>query len=36
MVKILNRGDGAIPEIFQDALGVSFDPNIGHDYIDDC
>ena len=28
------RGDGAIPEILSNALGVSFDPNIGHDYID--
>lgn len=28
------RGDGAIPQILNEALGVSFDPNIGHDYID--
>ena len=28
------RGDGAIPEILSNALGVSFVPNIGHDYID--
>ena len=28
------RGDGAIPDILSNALGVSFDPNIGHDYID--
>ena len=28
------RNDGAIPNILSDALGVSFDPNIGHDYID--
>ena len=28
------QGDGAIPEILSNALGVSFDPNIGHDYID--
>ena len=26
--------EGAIPEILQEALGVSFDANIGHDYID--
>ena len=32
--KDLKRGDGAIPEILSNALGVSFDPNIGHDYID--
>ena len=28
------QGDGAIPQILSDALGVSFDPNIGHDYIE--
>ena len=28
------KDDGAIPEILSNALGVSFDPNIGHDYID--
>lgn len=27
---------GAIPSILSDALAVSFDPNIGHDYIDDA
>lgn len=27
---------GAIPELLSDALGVSFDPNIGHDFIDDA
>jgi len=27
--------EGIIPEILANALGVSFDPNIGHDYIDD-
>lgn len=27
--------EGAIPELLSNALGVSFDPNIGHDYIDD-
>ena len=26
---------GAIPDILSDALSVSFDPHIGHDYIDD-
>jgi len=28
------RGKGSIPSLLSDALGVSFDPNIGHDYID--
>ena len=28
------RNEGAIPEILSNALGVNFDPNIGHDYID--
>jgi len=27
---------GAIPELLQEALGISFDPNIGHDYIDNA
>jgi replicative DNA helicase len=26
---------GAIPELLSDALSVSFDPNIGHDFIED-
>lgn len=26
---------GAIPELLSNALSISFDPNIGHDYIDD-
>jgi len=26
---------GAIPGIFEDALAISFDPHIGHDYIED-
>lgn len=25
---------GAIPSLLSDALGVSFDPNVGHDYLD--
>ena len=29
------RSEGAIPEILSTALGVSFDEQIGHDYIDD-
>ena len=29
-----NRGKGSIPSLLSDALGVSFDPNIGHDYVD--
>lgn len=32
--KDTNRGKGAIPSLLSDALGVSFDPNIGHDYVD--
>lgn len=28
-------GKGAIPKILSDALAISFDPNIGHDYIVD-
>ena len=28
------RSEGAIPEILSEALGVSFDQAIGHDYID--
>ena len=27
---------GMIPKIFQDALAVSFDPHVGHDYIEDA
>ena len=26
---------GALPELLSDALSVSFDPNVGHDYIED-
>lgn len=29
-----NRNKGAIPQLLSDALGVSFDPHIGHDYMD--
>jgi replicative DNA helicase len=29
------KGKGEIPKILSDALGVSFDQNVGHDYIDD-
>ena len=29
-----DKTEGAIPEILSDALGVSFDQEIGHDYID--
>ena len=28
-------GTGEIPTILSDALAVSFDPNVGHDYIED-
>jgi len=31
-----SRGDGEIPDILSKALAVSFDPNIGHDYIEDA
>ena len=30
-----NRDAGTIPELLSDALSVSFDPSIGHDFIDD-
>ena len=33
--KIKDKENGAIPELLSTALGVNFDPNIGHDYIDD-
>jgi hypothetical protein len=29
-----NRGKGSIPTLLSDALGVSFDPHIGHDFLD--
>lgn len=29
-----NLSKGAIPTLLSDALGVSFDPNVGHDYLD--
>lgn len=32
--KSADKSEGSIPEILSDALGVNFDPNIGHDYID--
>jgi replicative DNA helicase len=28
------RDKGAIPELLSDALAVSFDPNVGHDFLD--
>jgi archaellum biogenesis ATPase FlaH len=34
--KDTNRGKGSIPTLLSDALGVSFDPNVGHDYVDDA
>lgn len=30
------RDKGAIPELFENALAISFDPSIGHDYIEDA
>jgi len=32
----VKKGKGAIPQLLSDALAVSFDPNIGHDFIDDA
>ena len=29
-----DQGQGAIPDLLRDALGVCFDTNVGHDYID--
>jgi replicative DNA helicase len=29
------KDKGAIPKILSDALAVTFDPNVGHDYLDD-
>ena len=33
--KSKTKTENAIPSILSDALSVSFDPNIGHDYIED-
>jgi replicative DNA helicase len=30
-----NKSKGSIPELLSDALGVSFDSNVGHDYLND-
>ena len=30
-----SKDKGALPEILSDALGVSFDTNVGHDFLDD-
>jgi len=40
-VKILDNKDdrdskGSIPKLLSDALGVSFDSSVGHDYVDDA
>ena len=32
--KDVNKSKGSIPSLLSDALSVSFDPNIGHDYMD--
>jgi len=32
----LDKSKGSIPEILSDALSISFDPNIGHDYIENA
>ena len=31
-----DKSKGSIPEILSDALSISFDPNIGHDYIENA
>ena len=31
---MLFRSKGAIPSLLSDALGISFDPNVGHDYLE--
>ena len=31
-----DKGRGALPSILSDALSVSFDPHIGHDFIEDA
>ena len=31
-----DKSKGSIPQILSDALSISFDPNIGHDYIEDA
>jgi len=31
-----DKGRGALPTILSDALSVSFDPHIGHDFLDDA
>jgi archaellum biogenesis ATPase FlaH len=33
--KNINEDKGAIPEILSEALAVSFDTNVGHDFLDD-
>ena len=30
-----NKTKGEIPQLLADALGVSFDSNVGHDYMQD-
>jgi replicative DNA helicase len=30
------KDKGAIPQVLQDALAISFDPNVGHDYLEDA
>ena len=31
-----DKGKGALPTILSDALSISFDPHIGHDFLDDA
>jgi len=31
-----DKGRGALPSILSDALAISFDPHIGHDFLDDA
>ena len=36
MVIVKRKTEDAIPSILSDALGVSFDSNVGHDYIENA
>ena len=33
---IKTNGKGMIPKLLSDALSISFDPNVGHDYLEDA
>jgi len=34
--KVKNKDKGIIPQLLTDALAITFDPNVGHDYINDA